>query len=91
MGELTTYSGRDTFWHTFHHLTHNNMTHWCLLQSVEVWGQLWQATLFQLASCFEGELTVIIKRTVDSGSSCVLLQLKSAQALTYVLTVGYFN
>ncbi len=74
-----------------HHLSHNIMPFKCLLQSVGSVGPLMSLlTIFQLASCLARELTGQVERTVPLASGCVLLQLKSAQALASLLSKGTF-
>ena len=47
-------------------------------------------SIFQLASCLAKELPGLVERTVPLASGCVLLQLKSAQALATLLSSGTF-
>ncbi|KAH3769425.1 hypothetical protein DPMN_170693 [Dreissena polymorpha] len=74
-----------------HHLPNNTMPFKCLLQSVGSVGPIMSLfTIFQLASCLTGELSELVERTAPLASGCVLLQLKSAQALATFLSRGTF-
>ncbi|KAH3782434.1 hypothetical protein DPMN_160349 [Dreissena polymorpha] len=74
-----------------HHLTHNTMPFRCLLQSVGSVGPIMSLfSIFQLASCLARELPGLVEQTVPLASGCVLLQLKSAQALAN-LSRGTFH
>ncbi|KAH3881928.1 hypothetical protein DPMN_005855 [Dreissena polymorpha] len=73
-----------------HHL--NIMPFKCLLQSVGSVGPIMSFfTIFQLASCLAKELPGLVERTVPLASGCILLQLKSAQALATLLSRGTFH
>ncbi|KAH3874538.1 hypothetical protein DPMN_037783 [Dreissena polymorpha] len=64
----------------------------CLLQSVGSVGPIMSFfTIFQLASCLARELPGLVERTVPLASGCILLQLKSAQALATLLSRGTFH
>ncbi|KAH3857824.1 hypothetical protein DPMN_100439 [Dreissena polymorpha] len=73
------------------HLSHNTMLFKCLLQSAGSVAPIMSfLTIFQLASCLAGVLPGLVDRTVPLASGCVLLQLKSAQALATLLSRGTF-
>ncbi|KAH3837271.1 hypothetical protein DPMN_110655 [Dreissena polymorpha] len=75
-----------------HRLSHNTMPFKCLLQSVGSVGPIMSFfTIFQLASCLARELPGLVERTVPLASGCILLQLKSAQALATLLSRGTFH
>ncbi|KAH3749929.1 hypothetical protein DPMN_184444 [Dreissena polymorpha] len=75
-----------------HHLTHNTMPFRCLLQSVGSVGSIMSFfSIFHLASCLARELPGFVERTVPLASGCVLLQLKSAQALATLLSRETFH
>ncbi|KAH3779759.1 hypothetical protein DPMN_157565 [Dreissena polymorpha] len=74
-----------------HHLSHNTMHFKCLLQSAGSVGPIMsRLSIFQLASCLARELPGLVERPVPLASGCVLLQLKSAQALATLLSRGTF-
>ncbi|KAH3696628.1 hypothetical protein DPMN_084104 [Dreissena polymorpha] len=63
-----------------------------LLQSVGSVGSIMSFfSIIQLASCLARELPGLVERTVHLASGCVLLQLKSAQALATLLSRGTFH
>ncbi|KAH3699684.1 hypothetical protein DPMN_074644 [Dreissena polymorpha] len=73
-----------------HHLSHNTMPFKCLLQSAGSVGPIMSfLSIFQLA-CLAKVLTGLVERTVPFASGCVLLQLKSTQALATLLSRGTF-
>ncbi|XP_052267909.1 uncharacterized protein LOC127869408 [Dreissena polymorpha] len=70
-----------------HHLSHNTMPFKCLLQSAGSVAPIMSLlTIFQLASGLAGVLPGLVERAVPLASGCVLLQLKSAQALATLLS-----
>ncbi|KAH3784296.1 hypothetical protein DPMN_162250 [Dreissena polymorpha] len=75
-----------------HHLTHNTMPFKYLLQSVGSVGPIMSLfSIFKLASCLARELPGLVEQTVPLASGCVLLQLKSTQALATLLSRGTFK
>ncbi|KAH3850829.1 hypothetical protein DPMN_093303 [Dreissena polymorpha] len=63
----------------------------CLLRSAGSVAPIMSfLTIFQLASCLARVLSGLVERAVPLASGCVLLQLKSAQALAILLSRGTF-
>ncbi|KAH3864301.1 hypothetical protein DPMN_027317 [Dreissena polymorpha] len=63
----------------------------CLLQSAGSVAPIMSLlTIFQLASCLARVIPGLVERAVPLASGCVLLQLKSAQALATLLSRGTF-
>ncbi|KAH3746325.1 hypothetical protein DPMN_180732 [Dreissena polymorpha] len=74
-----------------HHQSRNTMPFKCLLQSAGSVAPIMSfLTIFQLASCLAGVLPGLVERTLPLASGCVLLQLKSAQALATLFSRGTF-